>query len=239
MLNVTGLTKIYGGAAAVDNVSFSVRLGELVGLLGLNGAGKTTTLNMLTGFLAPTGGTVEIDGRDISKEPLKAARHIGFLPEQPPLYTEMTVKAYLKFVYELKGVCSGNREEYIAEICERVGISDVYRRVIAHLSRGYRQRVGLAAALTGDPDILILDEPTVGLDPRQIKEIRGLIAELGRSRAVLLSTHILPEVEAVCKRVLILNGGKLVSDMSLGDGGGSLEDTFLGLISEKSGGKRS
>lgn len=233
MLKVKELTKIYGDRTAVDNVSFSLKAGELVGLLGLNGAGKTTTLNMLTGFLAPTRGSVEIDGVDLLKEPVRAARHIGFLPEQPPLYDEMTVKAFLGFVYELKGVRARDRAAHIAEVCESAGVSEVYTRVIGHLSRGYRQRVGLAAALTGDPDILILDEPTVGLDPKQIKDIRTLIAGLGQSRAILLSTHILPEVSATCGRVLVINNGKLAADLKLSGGAPDLEDTFMSLIAEE------
>lgn len=231
MLKVEGLTKKYSDRAAVDDISFEIKSGELVGLLGLNGAGKTTTLNMLTGFLAPTKGKVFIDGTDLSKEPQKAARHIGFLPDTPPVYNEMTVRDYLGFVYDIKGVKACGKKPHIEDACKQADISDVFGRVIGHLSRGYKQRVGLAAALIGDPDILILDEPTVGLDPKQIKDFRKLIAELAQSRAVILSTHILPEVEAICERVLIINNGKLVADKKLtGEEKQSLEDMFMSLI---------
>lgn len=231
MLKVQGLTKKYGERAAVEDVSFEIKCGELVGLLGLNGAGKTTTLNMLTGFLAPTSGKVFIDGNDISKEPQKAARHIGFLPDTPPVYNEMTVRDYLGFVYDIKGVISTNKSQHITEACKQTDIFDVFGRIIGHLSRGYKQRVGLAASLIGDPDILILDEPTVGLDPKQIKDFRKLIAGLAKSRAVILSTHILPEVESICERVLILDKGKLVADKKLtGEEKQTLEDMFMSLI---------
>jgi ABC-2 type transport system ATP-binding protein len=252
------LTKKYGELVAADNICFEIKAGELVGLLGLNGAGKTTTLNMLTGLLAPTEGKVYIDGTDLSKEPLKAARHIGFLPDTPSVYDEMTVRDYLGFVYDIKGVKASYvtsnfklskldrilmksiaykhyKPHHIVDICKQTDILDVMGRVIGHLSRGYKQRIGLAAALIGDPDILILDEPTVGLDPKQIKDIRQLIAELAQSRAVILSTHILPEVEAICNRVLILNNGKLAADIKLpSEDRKSLEDTFMSLILGKS-----
>lgn len=231
MLKVEHLTKKYGEHIAADDISFEMKAGELVGLLGLNGAGKTTTLNMLTGFLAPTAGKVYIDGVDLSKEPVTAARHIGFLPDTPPVYNEMTVSAYLKFVYDIKGIVTSDKREHIEDVCKQTDIFDVFGRVIGHLSRGYKQRVGLAAALIGDPDILVLDEPTVGLDPKQIIDIRKLIAELGKSRAVILSTHILPEVEAICERVLVLSNGKLVADIKLPvEGKKSLEDMFMSLI---------
>lgn len=231
MLKSDGLTKKYGEHVAADNISFEINAGELVGLLGLNGAGKTTTLNMLTGFLAPTDGKVYIDGIDLSKEPLKAARHIGFLPDTPPVYNEMTVRDYLGFVYDIKDVKSLHKKDHIAEVCKQTDILDVLGRVTGHLSRGYKQRVGLAAALIGDPDILILDEPTVGLDPKQIKDIRQLIAKLAESRAVILSTHILPEVEAICGRVLVLSSGKLAADIKLPlEDRKSLEDMFMSLI---------
>ena len=231
MLKAEGLTKKYGERLAADNLCFEVSAGELVGLLGLNGAGKTTTLNMLTGFLAPTAGKVFIDGADLAKEPLRAARHIGFLPDTPPLYNEMTVRAYLEFVYEIKGAAARDKKEHIDGVCEQADILDVKGRVTGRLSRGYRQRVGLAAALIGDPDILILDEPTVGLDPKQIIDIRRLIKELSRSRAVILSTHILTEVEAICDRVLVLDGGRLAAEVKLPlEGRETLEDMFMSLI---------
>lgn len=231
MLKVQGLTKKYGERTAVEDIGFEIMCGELVGLLGLNGAGKTTTLNMLTGFLAPTSGKVFIDSIDISKEPQKAARHIGFLPDTPPVYNEMTVRDYLGFVYDIKGVISCDKRLHIADVCKQADISDVFGRIIGHLSRGYKQRVGLAAALIGDPDILILDEPTVGLDPKQIKDFRKLIAELAKSRAVILSTHILPEVESICERVLILDRGRLVADKKLsGEEKQTLEELFMSQI---------
>ncbi|MCL1819883.1 MAG: ABC transporter ATP-binding protein [Oscillospiraceae bacterium] len=234
MIKAENLTKKYGEHTAADDITFEIKAGELVGLLGLNGAGKTTTLNMLTGYLASSGGKVYIDGMDISKEPLKAARHIGFLPDTPPVYNEMTVKAYLNFVYELKGVTAADKNGHIAEACALADIADVYNRVIGRLSRGYKQRVGLAAALIGDPDILIMDEPTVGLDPKQIIDIRKLIKTLAESRAVILSTHILPEVESICERVLILHQGKLAADIKLPlEKKKSLEDTFMSVIMGK------
>ncbi|GHV09654.1 ABC transporter ATP-binding protein [Clostridia bacterium] len=211
MLTATKLTKTYSSATVVDNLSISVGAGEIVGLLGPNGAGKTTTLNMLTGYLAPTSGTVTVNGQNARHDPVSAARHIGFLPENPPLYNEMTVRAYLDFVYGLKGVKAANKREHIHIAAQSADVADVMKRVIGNLSRGYRQRVGLAAALIGDPDIVILDEPTVGLDPRQIHDIRNLIQKLGESRAVLLSTHILPEASQLCKRVLVLHHGRVVA----------------------------
>ncbi|MCL2084468.1 MAG: ABC transporter ATP-binding protein [Oscillospiraceae bacterium] len=212
MLSVHNLTKRYGDRAVVDNLCFSLNPGEVTGLLGPNGAGKTTTMNMLAGFLAPTGGSVTVDGIDARRDALAAARHIGFLPDTPPLYPEMTVLAYLDFVYRLKGVAAVDKKAHLAEACDAAGISGVLPRVIGRLSRGYRQRVGLAAALIGDPDILILDEPTVGLDPKQIRDLRSLILELGRSRSILISTHILPEVNALCSRVLVMHHGVIVAD---------------------------
>ncbi len=212
LIEVSNITKTYGARTVVSNLSFTLPSGGIVGLLGPNGAGKTTTMNLLTGFLAPTAGRICIDGHDLKHHPQRCARHIGFLPEQPPLYTDMTVKAFLGFVYDIKGVRGQNSKAHILETCQQTDIADVSNRVIGHLSRGYRQRVGLAAALIGDPDILVLDEPTIGLDPKQIRDFRALIASLGVSRTVLLSTHILPEVSALCERVLVLNHGVLVAD---------------------------
>ncbi|MCL2003439.1 MAG: ABC transporter ATP-binding protein [Oscillospiraceae bacterium] len=212
MIEVSGLTKSYGKSRGIDNISFSIPEGQIVGFLGPNGAGKTTTMNIITGYLSAGAGTVKIAGIDVLERPIEAKRHIGYLPEQPPLYLSMTVEEYLDFVYELKGVKSTGQQAHIAQICDMTGLSDVYRRVIGHLSKGYKQRVGLAQALVGDPDVLILDEPTVGLDPRQIVEIRNVIKEMGQSRTIILSTHILPEVSAVCERVLVIANGVIVAD---------------------------
>jgi len=212
MINVSGLTKSYGKNRGIDDITFTIPEGEIVGFLGPNGAGKTTTMNILTGYLAADTGSVEIAGIDMLKQPNDAKKHIGYLPEQPPLYQAMTVEEYLNFVFELKGVKSQEREPHINSICEIIGITDVYKRVIGHLSKGYRQRVGLAQALIGDPDILVLDEPTVGLDPRQIVEIRNVIKKMGKKRTIILSTHILPEVSAVCERVLVISNGVIVAD---------------------------
>ena len=212
MIEVSHLTKRYGSHCAVDDVSFTVEDGCIYGLLGPNGAGKSTTMNVVTGYLSPTSGTVRIDGHDIVEEPLEAKRCIGYLPEQPPLYTDMTVREYLHFVAELKGVCSkADRAGQIDRAMGRTGLDGVMDRLIRNLSKGYRQRVGLAAALIGHPPFLILDEPTVGLDPKQMIEMRALIRELGKSHTVLISSHILSEVSAVCDHVLILSGGKLVA----------------------------
>lgn len=213
MIEVKNIVKKYGDKCAVNDVSFTVESGEIVGFLGPNGAGKSTTMNILTGYLSANSGTAVIDGIDILENPTEAKRLIGFLPEQPPLYMDMTVKEYLNFVYDLKG-CKFPRKEHLQEICELIKIQDVYNRMIKNLSKGYRQRVGFAQALVGNPPVLILDEPTVGLDPRQIIEIRNLISRLGKKHTVILSTHILQEVQAVCDRVIIINKGQLVADGS-------------------------
>ena len=214
MIEVTNLTKVYGDKRGVNNISFHIGAGEIVGFLGPNGAGKSTTMNIITGYLSATSGTAKIAGIDVLEDPIAAKQHIGYLPELPPLYLDMTVKEYLGFVFELKRAKEKitDRQGHIDEICELTGITQVYGRVIRNLSKGYRQRVGLAQALIGDPDVLILDEPTVGLDPRQIVEIRSLIKDLGKKRTIILSTHILPEVEAVCERVLVINEGVIVAD---------------------------
>jgi len=211
MIEVKNLTKRYGNKLAVNNISFVVNEGEILGFLGPNGAGKTTTMNIITGYLSSTEGSVKIDGIDILENPNEAKKKIGYLPEHPPLYMDMTVKEYLNFAYELKGVTL-KREAHIKEICELVKITDVYNRMIKNLSKGYRQRVGLAQALLGNPPVLILDEPTVGLDPRQIIEIRNLIKALGRNHTVILSSHILPEVQAVCEKVVVINKGVIVAN---------------------------
>ena len=211
MLKIEHLVKNYGNICAVDDISFEIGEGEIVGFLGPNGAGKSTTMNMLTGFLSSTSGNVIINVMDILEIPIEAMRLIGYLPEQPPLYLDMTVEEYLSFAYDLKG-CAYNREKHLKEICEVVKITDVYKRVIRNLSKGYRQRVGIAQALVGNPPIIIFDEPTVGLDPKQIIEIRNLIRTLGKDHTVILSTHILQEVQAVCDRIIIINKGKIVAD---------------------------
>jgi len=212
MINVSGLTKSYGKNRGINDISFTIPEGEIVGFLGPNGAGKTTTMNIITGYLNADIGNVEIAGIDMLKNPIEAKKHIGYLPEQPPLYHTMTVEAYLDFVYELKGINAPSQEKHISDICEMIGLTDVYKRVIGHLSKGYKQRVGLAQALIGDPDVLILDEPTVGLDPRQIVEIRNVIKDMGKKRTIILSTHILPEVSAICERVLVITNGVIVAD---------------------------
>ena len=211
MIEITDIRKSFGNKHAVNGISFSVQEGEILGFLGPNGAGKSTTLNIITGYLSADSGTVKIDGTDILEEPLKAKKKIGFLPEIPPLYPEMTVKEYLEFVYELKD-CKLPRKQHIKEICEVVKIEDVAGRLIKNLSKGYRQRVGIAQALIGNPKVLIFDEPTIGLDPRQIVEIRNLIRMLGHEHTIILSTHILPEVQAVCDRIVVINKGNIVAN---------------------------
>jgi ABC-2 type transport system ATP-binding protein len=222
MIEVTGLTKTYGKNRGISDISFSIPEGQIVGFLGPNGAGKTTAMNIVTGYLSADAGTVKIAGIDVLEKPLEAKRHIGYLPEHPPLYHAMTVEEYLDFAYELKGVKSPSQEDHINGICKMTGLTEVYRRVIGHLSKGYKQRVGLAQALIGDPDVLILDEPTVGLDPRQIVEIRNVIKKMGKSRTIILSTHILPEVSAVCERVLVIANGVIVADDKPGNLAGAV-----------------
>ncbi len=211
MIEVTGLSKRYGNHLAVKNASFRIEDGEVVGFLGPNGAGKSTIMNILTGYLSLTTGHASIDGFDIVENPEQAKRRIGYLPEIPPLYTDMTVKEYLYFIYELKKV-KLPKKPHIDEICRLVMIDGVKDRLIKNLSKGYRQRVGIAQALVGNPDVLILDEPTVGLDPKQIIEIRNLIAKLGKNHTVILSSHILSEIQAVCGRIIIINQGRIVAD---------------------------
>ena len=211
MIKVEHLTKQYGERYAVNDISFEVKKGEIVGFLGPNGAGKSTTMNILTGYLSSTSGRAMVDGLDILEHPLAVKKKIGFLPETPPLYLEMTVKEYLNFIYDLKK-CTLNRKEHIEEICRVVKIEDTMNRMIRNLSKGYRQRVGIAGAIVGNPEVIIFDEPTNGLDPKQIIDIRSLIRELGKERTIILSTHILSEVKAVCDRILIINEGKIVAD---------------------------
>jgi len=211
MIEITNLVKKYGDKLAVNNISFTVNEGEIVGFLGPNGAGKTTVMNIITGYLSSTSGTAKINGFDVLDNPIEAKKQIGFLPEQPPLYLDMTVWEYLNFIYELKK-CELNRKKHLDEICEVVKISDVKDRLIRNLSKGYKQRVGIAQALVNNPKVLIFDEPTIGLDPKQIIEIRNLIKDLGKDHTVILSTHILPEVQAVCDRIIIINKGKIVAN---------------------------
>jgi ABC-2 type transport system ATP-binding protein len=235
MIEARGLTKRYGDLVAVDGVSFEIGAGEVVGFLGPNGAGKTTTMRMLTGFLPATDGTALIAGHDIFEDPLAARRAIGYLPESPPLYPEMDVSSYLRYVATIKDVPRARRREAVERAIERCGLHDVHRRVIGALSKGFRQRVGLGQAIVHEPQVLILDEPTVGLDPTQIREIRALIAELAAPKegltrqAIILSTHILPEVEAICRRVMLIHGGRKVLDAPLAEltqGGRTLEEIF-------------
>ena len=211
MIEVKNLTKHYGAKKAVDNISFTVNDGEILGFLGPNGAGKSTTMNILTGYISSTDGEVLINGIDILDNPTAAKKEIGYLPEIPPLYPDMSVREYLNFVYDLKK-CRIPREAHIEDVCKLVKITDVYDRLIKHLSKGYRQRVGMAQALIGNPKILILDEPTVGLDPKQILDIRNLIKRLGKKHTVILSSHILSEIQAVCDRIVIISKGTIVAD---------------------------
>lgn len=214
MIEVTNLTKKYGDHIAVDHLSFRVEKGQIYGFLGPNGAGKSTTMNMITGYLAATEGTVTIDGKDVQKEPEEAKKHIGYLPELPPVYTDMTVGEYLKFAAELKKIPKKDRAEQIDQVMEMTQIKDMKERLIKNLSKGYKQRVGLAQAILGFPEVIILDEPTVGLDPKQIIEIRDLIRRLGENHTIILSSHILSEVSAVCDHIMIIAHGKLIASDS-------------------------
>lgn len=211
MIEVKNLTKRYGDKLAVNNISFKVEKGEILGFLGPNGAGKSTTMNMLTGYISSTEGHILINGNDILEEPKKAKANIGYLPEIPPLYLDMTVDAYLDFMFDLKK-CKLPRKAHLNDVCNLCKITDVRKRIIKNLSKGYKQRVGLAQALINNPPVLILDEPTVGLDPNQIIEIRTLIKKLGKRHTVILSSHILPEIQAVCDRIIIINKGTVAAD---------------------------
>ncbi len=211
MIEVKNLTKHYGQKKAVNDLSFTVNDGEILGFLGPNGAGKSTTMNILTGYISSTEGQALINGIDILEEPTKAKKEIGYLPELPPLYLDMTVREYLNFIYDLKK-CKLPRKAHLEDICALVKITDVYDRIIKNLSKGYKQRVGMAQALVGNPPILILDEPTVGLDPMQIIEIRTLIKKLGKKHTVILSSHILSEIQATCDRIIIIDHGTIVAD---------------------------
>lgn len=220
MIEIENLSKSFGKNKVLDNITFRVEKGEVMGFLGANGAGKSTTMNIITGYLSSNRGKVLIDGIDVLENPKEAKKHIGYLPEKPPLYPNMTVSEYLDFVFELKGVKLSakakkgeisEKQRHIDEVCKKCGIDGVYQRLIRNLSKGYRQRVGLAQALIGNPEVLILDEPTVGLDPVQIIEIRNLIAELGREHTVILSSHILSEISAVCEKVIIIHKGRIAA----------------------------
>ena len=227
MIEVENLTKKYGSHVAVDNLSFRVERGMIYGFLGPNGAGKSTTMNMMTGYIAATSGTVKINGYDILKNPEQAKKSIGYLPELPPVYPDMTVYEYLKFVAELKKVKKNERQAQIEDVMKQTQIEDVKGRLIKNLSKGYKQRVGLAQAIIGYPEVIILDEPTVGLDPKQIIEIRELIRELAKKHTIILSSHILSEVSAVCDHIMIISKGKLVAS-----------DTPEGLMTLLKGGKQ-
>ena len=211
MIEINNLVKNYGSKFALDDISFKVAKGEIVGFLGPNGAGKSTTMNILTGYLSSTSGEAKVGGIDILENPNEAKKLIGFLPEQPPLYIDMTVEEYLNFVYDIKA-CKLKRDAHIEEVMKVTKIDDVRHRLIKNLSKGYRQRVGIAQALIGNPPVIIFDEPTVGLDPKQIIEIRNLIRNLGKTHTVILSTHILTEVQSVCDRIIIINEGKIIAD---------------------------
>ena len=211
MIEVKNVTKKYGKAVAVDNISFTINEGEIVGLLGPNGAGKSTTMNMLTGFIEQTEGEIIIDGYNMLKKPKKAKKEIGYMPEGVPLYTDLTVKEFIMYMAEIKNVNRKTRKEKVEKIIEQTGLKEVENKLTKNLSRGYKQRVSMAGALVGEPKILILDEPTVGLDPKQITEIRNLIKELGKTHTVIISSHILSEISQICNKVIIINKGKIVA----------------------------
>lgn len=236
MIKVSGLTKRFGTRRAVDNISFEVKKGEILGFLGPNGAGKTTTMRMLVGVLPPTSGEIYIDNSNVTKTHLKIKKLIGYLPENPPLYTELTVKEYLSFILKVSDIPVNEFKDRLDEVYQKCAIGDVQKRIIKNLSRGYQQRIGLAQAIIHDPKVLILDEPTVGLDPKQIHQIRELIRNLAGTHTVILSSHILSEIARTCARILIINEGKLVaSDLGLGEfknNESKLEDLFLKLTAE-------
>ena len=211
MIEIKNVTKKYGSTIAVDNISFDVKDGEVVGFLGPNGAGKSTTMNMITGFIEPTNGQIIINGNDISKRPRKAKREIGYMPENIPLYYELTAKEFITYMAELKMVKRNERKQEVEKVINEMGLNEVQNKLIRNLSRGYKQRVSMAGALVGNPDVIILDEPTVGLDPKQITDIRNLIKELGKKHTVILSSHILSEVSQICERVIIINKGKIIA----------------------------
>lgn len=211
MIQVENITKKYGSFVAVDNINFEIEEGEVVGFLGPNGAGKSTTMNMITGYIEPTSGRIIVDGYDISKKPRKAKRQIGYMPEGVPLYSDLTVKEFITYMAELKGVPKKEKKEKVQKVIKETGLTDVQNQLTKNISRGYKQRVSMAGALVSNPKVIILDEPTVGLDPKQVTEIRALIKELGKDHTVILSSHILSEVSQICNRVIIINKGKIVA----------------------------
>ena len=211
MIQVENITKKYGSFTAVNNINFEIDEGEIVGFLGPNGAGKSTTMNMITGFIEPTSGRIIVDGYDISKKPRKAKRQIGYMPEGVPLYSDLTVKEFVTYMAELKGVPKKEKKDKVQKAIEETGLQDVQNKLTRNLSRGYKQRVSMAGALVSNPKVIILDEPTVGLDPKQVTEIRALIKELGKEHTVILSSHILSEVSQICNRVIIINNGQIVA----------------------------
>ncbi len=215
MLEVRGISKSYGLNTAIEDISFSVDKGEIVGLIGRNGAGKSTTMNIISGYISSDEGSVTIAGHDILKEPVDAKKHLGYMPEFPPLYTDMSVRKYLEFVCRLMGVARADEAEHLDGIIARTGLKEVSGRLIGNLSKGYKQRVGIAKALCGDPEIIMLDEPTSGLDPRQIVDVRSMIHELGKDHAVIISSHILKELSDICTRLVIISGGHIVADDTL------------------------
>ena len=234
MIKVEGLTKRYGDLKAVEDIYFYVKKGEIVGFLGPNGAGKTTTMRVITGFLPATEGTVTVSGFDIFEKPMEVKKRIGYLPEHPPVYEDMTVKGYLKFVAKIKGVPRAQRSDALDRVVTRCGLKAVRKTIIGQLSKGYKQRVGLAQAMIHDPDVLILDEPTIGLDPKQIIAIRELIKSLAGDHTIILSTHILPEATMICHRVLIIDQGAIVADDTLENltARETLESVFLKLTTK-------
>ena len=241
MIEVRNLTKRYGDLVAVNDVSFTANQGEILGFLGPNGAGKTTTMRIITGFLPATTGTVKVQGFDVFEQSADVRRRIGYLPENPPLYNDMTVVPYLRFVARLKGMRRGDISAALDRVLETCGLTTVRDRLTGHLSKGFRQRVGLAQAIIHDPQVLILDEPTIGLDPRQIRDIRALIKSLGGKRTIVLSTHILSEVAEVCQKVVIINEGHVVVEDQLANltrDGRKLEDIFIDVITRDTGAGR-
>jgi ABC-2 type transport system ATP-binding protein len=240
MIEVANLSKRYGDLAAVRDVSFSASSGQILGFLGPNGAGKTTTMRIITGFMPATTGTVRVDGFDVFEQSTEVRRRIGYLPENPPLYNDMAVAPYLRFVAKLKGMSRADIPAALDRALETCGLTAVRDRLLGHLSKGFRQRVGLAQALIHDPPVLVLDEPTIGLDPRQIVEIRSLIRTLGGKRTVVLSTHILPEVSQVCDKVVIINDGRIVAEDTLANltRGRALEEVFIEAIGREGDGAR-
>ena len=227
MIEVQNLTKSYGDHVAIDALNFSVQKGEVVGFLGPNGAGKSTTMKIITGFMAPTSGTASIAGFDVFENPIEVKRRIGYLPETPPVYLDMYVEEYLRYVANLKGVPKDKINKNIQYAMEKTNIGSISKRLIHNISKGYRQRVGIAQALVSDPEVLILDEPTVGLDPKQVSEVRDLIRELRGQHTIILSTHVLPEVQAICERIIIINRGKIVA-----------QDTLENLSHTSAGGRK-